>query len=205
MGGRTKQTGIDRLAKNFHRTFIPERQYLGAIIKYAADSGSYDIEAIADSTGIPTGKSSGKAMPTADYAVGMGLARLQSVGTGKEKRFDLILTNFGRAAYLGDRFLQEEMTQWLAHFHLCNQYKGAELWYQLFWNGSRTFGNTFGYEDFIRWLTTETRANDIGKALSPTLRMYAEPASFAVCGALSFTTLATGFCSWVSGAIPCCW
>ena len=70
MGTRVKKVKNNRLAKNFHRTFIPEKQYLGAILKYAAESGPYDMQAIADATGIPTGKSSGKAIPTADYAIG---------------------------------------------------------------------------------------------------------------------------------------
>lgn len=185
MGARVKKVKNNRLAKNFHRTFIPEKQYLGAILKYAAESGPYDMQAIADATGIPTGKSSGKAIPTADYAIGMGLAKLQSTGEKKDKQQSIVLTNFGRAVYLGDRFLQEEMTQWIAHLYLCNREGGAELWYQMFWNGAETFGGEFGYDDFVRWVTTEVQAADAAKALSPTLRMYEESASFATCGAVA--------------------
>lgn len=184
MAIRNKKPKTERLAKNFHLTFIPEKQYLGAMLKYAANSGLYEIMAIAEETGIPTGKSSGKAIPTADYAVGMGLARLQQVGEKKDKQFNIVLTNFGRAVYLGDRFLQEELTQWLAHLYLCNKTSGAEMWYQLFWNGASSFGNQFSYDDFIKWLTTETGANDSAKALSPTFRMYDEGASFLSCGAV---------------------
>lgn len=184
MAIRTKNAKATRLAKNFHLTFIPEKQYLGAILKYAANSGRYDLQAIADETGIPTGKSSGKAIPSADYAVGMGLARLQQFGEKRDKQFNVVLTNFGRAVYLGDRFLQEELTQWLAHMYLCNKFQGAELWYQLFWNGSATFGHEFLYEEFLKWVTTEIGANDAAKALSPTFRMYGEAASFAICGAV---------------------
>lgn len=184
MAVKTKKTRSERLAKNFHLTFIPEKQYLGAMLKYAANSGVYEMHAIASETGIPTGKSSGKAIPTADYAVGMGLVRLQQVGEKKEKRYNIVLTNFGRAVYLGDRFLQEELTQWIAHLYLCNKSFGAELWYQMFWNGALSFGNSFLYDDFLKWMITETGANDAAKALSPTFRMYEEPASFMTCAAV---------------------
>lgn len=211
MPSNCKKEKTDRLAKNFHLTFIPEKQYLGALLKYAANSGVYDLHAIADDTGIPTGKSSGKAIPTADYTVGMGLTRLQQVGEKRDKQFNIALTNFGRAVYLGDRFLQEELTQWLAHLYLCNKCSGAELWYQLFWNGASSFGDDFSYEDFLKWVTTETGANDAAKALSPTFRMYEESASFATCGAVSLhddritrrkapinSTYALGYAGWMA-------
>lgn len=211
MAAKVKKTKTDRLAKNFHLTFIPEKQYLGAILKYAANSGLYEIQAIADETGIPTGKSSGKAIPTADYAVGMGLARLQQFGEKKDKQYNIVLTNFGRAVYLGDRFLQEELTQWIAHLYLCNKTSGAELWYQLFWNGALVFGNDFLYDDFLKWMITETGANDAPKALSPTFRMYEESASFLSCGAVRLEgdrvlrrkapvldSYAIGYAAWIS-------
>jgi hypothetical protein len=184
MAAKSKKTKSERLAKNFHLTFIPERQYLGAMLKYAANSGFYEIHAIADETGIPTGKSSGKAIPTADYAVGMGLARLQQFGDKKDRQYSVVLTNFGRAVYLGDRFLQEELTQWIAHLYLCNKTTGAELWYQLFWNSAKSFGNDFSYDDFLKWVITETGAHDAAKALSPIFRMYEEAASFLTSGAV---------------------
>ncbi|WP_176015020.1 hypothetical protein [Victivallis sp. Marseille-Q1083] len=49
----TAKNKSKRLARNFHRTFIPEKQYLGALLKYAADNGELDMQAIADATGIP--------------------------------------------------------------------------------------------------------------------------------------------------------
>lgn len=211
MATRTKRAKSTRLAKNFHLTFIPEKQYLGAILKYAANSGLYELQAIAEETGIPTGKSSGKAIPTADYAVGMGLARLQQAGEKKDKKFNVVLTNFGRSVYLGDRFLQEELTQWLSHLYLCNKTMGAEMWFQLFWNGAAAFGHEFSYEEFVKWMITETGANDAAKALSPTFRMYEEGASFATCGAVHLqegritrkkapinSTYAIGYAAWLA-------
>lgn len=216
MAIKTKKTKSTRLAKNFHLTFIPEKQYLGAILKYAASSGVYEMQSIADETGIPTGKSSGKAIPTADYAVGMGLARLQQVGEKGDKQSVIVLTNFGRAVYLGDRFLQEELTQWLAHLYLCNKTSGAEMWYQLFWNASAAFGNEFSYDEFLKWLTAETGANDVAKALSPSFRMYEETASFAICGSVLLADgvvkrkkapinpiYAVGYAAWLADLLEC--
>jgi len=211
MASTQKKEKSKRLAKDFHLTFIPERQYLGAMLQYAANSGLYELHSIADETGIPTGKSSGKAIPTADYAVGMGLACLRQTGEKKNKQFNVVLTNFGRSVYLGDRFLQEELTQWLAHLYLCNKISGAELWYQMFWNAAACFGSEFGYDDFLKWLATELGAKDAAKSLSPAFRMYDENASFSVCGAASLAdgrvirkkapinpAYATGYAAWLA-------
>lgn len=171
-----------RLSKNFHRTFIPERQYIGALLKYAAGNGLYGAQAISEATGIPTGKSSGKALPTADYCIGMGLVRRG------QKTLDgalLELTDFGRTVFLEDKFLQEEMTQWIAHLQLCSKNTGAEVWYQLFWNGAMGFGGTFSKKLFTEWLGSIIGGKDIAKAIGPTFNMYAAKSSFATCRALT--------------------
>ena len=169
-----------RLAKNFHRTFIPERQYLGALLKYAAGDGLYDKDAIAEATGIPTGKSSGKALPTADYCRGMGLVSLRKGDNNAQK---LALTDFGRAVYLEDKFFREELTQWLAHLFLCGR-NGAEVWHQLFWNGYTVFGMRFSRTSCLNWLGALLDGKDVETAVSPTFRMYANDASFPTCGAV---------------------
>ncbi len=182
MSVKAEKNKNSRLAKNFHRTFIPERPYVGALLNYVAGVDSvYDLETIAQATGIPTGKSSGKAIPTADYAIGMGLVKVNPEQGGQRT---MSLTNFGRKVYLEDRSLGEELTQWLAHLFLCNKVTGAELWYQLFWNAYGVFGAKFPYENAIQWITQIIGAKDGGKSASPILRMYQEVNSFAVCGAL---------------------
>jgi len=120
--------------------------------------------------------------PTADYAVGMGLVKLNPEENGQRT---MSLTNFGRKVYLDDRSLVEELTQWIAHFFLCNKLTGAELWYQLFWNSHGVFGETFPYDNAIQWITQIIGAKDGGKSASPIQRMYQEVNSFAVCGALT--------------------
>lgn len=169
-----------RLAKNFHRTFAPERQYLGALLKYAAGDGLYAKDAIAESTGIPTGKSSEKSMPTADYCRGMGLVALRKVDNIQH----LILTDFGRTVYLEDKFFREELTQWLAHLFLCGK-NGAEVWHQLFWNGNTVFGMRFSYASCLNWLGSMLGGKDVETAISPAFRMYVNETSFTACGAIA--------------------
>jgi hypothetical protein len=176
-----KQASNSRLAKNFHRTFMPERQFLGALLKYAAGNGTYDLQSIADATGIPTGKSSGKALPTADYSMAMGLVKFKSAAN---KPAELCLSDFGRIVFLEDKFCREELTQWIAHCFLCNEATGAEVWYQLFWNGAPVFGNAFSRSQATAWLETMMGGKDATKAVAPAFSMYDSEASFAQCGAL---------------------
>ena len=180
----TKKQKPERLAKNFHRTFIPERQYLGELLKYAADGGEYEIQKIADATGIPTGASSGKSIPTADYCRGMGLVSLVTP-TAKEANPTLALTPFGRAVFLEDKFFKESFTQWLAHFHLCNEWRGADTWFFLFCESAPVFGNRAATDDVMKWISPLIGGKDPETAVSPTIRMYADEASFADCGAIA--------------------
>jgi len=65
-----------RLPRNFHKTFKPERQYITAMLRFAASGQEGNCQFIAASTGIPTGSSSGKVPAILDYCRGMGLIRL---------------------------------------------------------------------------------------------------------------------------------
>ena len=201
----TAKNKSKRLARNFHRTFIPEKQYLGALLKYAADNGCHDMQAIADATGIPTGSSSGKALPTADYCTAMHLV------TSADGR--LSLTPFGRTVMLEDRFFRENLTQWIAHLFLCNKEDGAEAWYQVFWNGKDILGDKFTQETLEQWICPILGAAD-AKALSPTFRMYSDENSFLKCGAIKEvsgewcrekapvdSSFAVGYAAWLTEAI----
>lgn len=180
----TKKQKADRLAKNFHRTFIPERQYLGELLKYAADGGVYEIRKIADATGIPTGTSSGKSLPTADYCRGMGLVSLvKPASRGADTT--LALTPFGRSVFLEDKFFKEAFTQWLAHLHLCNEWRGADTWYYLFCESTPVFGTRAPADEVMKWMSPLIGGKDPEVAVSPTIRMYADEASFADCGAIA--------------------
>mgnify|MGYP000757184380 FL=1 len=166
MTSKNKTAENKRLGKNFHRTFAPERQYLGALLKYAADGGLYEKQAIADKTGIPTGISSGKSLPTADYCRAMNL-----VTTVKEKDGEhLRLTSWGRTVLLEDKFFKEDLTQWLSHLYLCQKRQGAEVWYQIFWNGAEILGQEFTVDTLTNWIYPILKVTDM-KVMSPTFRM----------------------------------
>ena len=182
MGAKIRKP--ERLAKNFHRTFIPERQYLGELLKYAAAGGAYEKQKIADATGVPTGDSSGKAIPTADYCRGMGLVSLVKPAS-KGMDTTLSLTPFGRAVFLEDKFFKEPFSQWLAHCFLCNEWSGADVWFHLFCEGAQVFGNRAAKDDVMKWISPLIGGKNPDKAASPTFRMYAEEASFGACAAIA--------------------
>ena len=156
---------------------------MGALLKYAADGGAYEIQKIADATGIPTGASSGKSIPTADYCRGMGLVSLVKAAS-KDDDPTLSLTPFGRTVFLEDKFFKEPFTQWLAHLRLCNEWRGADTWFYLFCESTPVFGNRAAAEDVLKWLSPLIGGKDPETAVSPTIRMYADEASFADCGAI---------------------
>ena len=152
------------------------------MLQFASTGKSGDSQAIALATGIPTGSSSGKVMPTLDYCRGMGLISLPESSmrnTTKEPR----LTPFGRVVLLEDPFLKEAVTQWIAHFNLCGSLCGADIWHQLFFHGTQALGSSFQrpqLENYLKGVYGVQHGNLIG----PLVRMYEDPAAFASCGAL---------------------
>lgn len=136
-----------RLARNFHRTFKPERSYLSALLRYAAAGKGGTLMDISRHTGIPTGASSGKVQPTIDYCTGMGLLQPQKANN----TYSFLLTPFGRTVLNEDPFLSEPVTQWLAHLQLCHPRKGADLWFQIFVEGS----------DTLVWISADRRLKSI--------------------------------------------
>lgn len=71
------QTHASRLPVTFHQSFIPERAYISALLKYAARAKEGTDQEISAETGIPTGQSSGKVPAMIDYARGMGLIHVE--------------------------------------------------------------------------------------------------------------------------------
>lgn len=171
----------DRLSKNFHKTFIPERRYIGALLKFAAGNGRGSIQEISLQTGIPTGKSSGKVAPIIDYCRGMGLITLPP---GRSAIKEPLLSEFGRSVFLADLFLKEEMTQWLCHLNLCGKAIGAEIWHKVFWEGSIILGLEYSRIDLESFIKTAT-GSEAKRIVGPLFGMYNEESSFAKCGALT--------------------
>ena len=62
---------------NFHKTFKPERQYIGSILDVANNTETMGVKDISACTGIPTGTSSGKVEPHISYANYMGLIEVE--------------------------------------------------------------------------------------------------------------------------------
>lgn len=170
-----------RLSRDFHKTFKPERQYIHALLKFAAAGKKGDIQKIAFETGIPTGASSGKVSPTIDYCRAMGLVRITPSSLQKTKEVEL--TDFGRIVFLEDPFLKCPVTQWIAHLNLCSPNTGADVWYQTFFPGSLVLGNSFTREQLESYLGMVYGTSKTG-FVGPMIGMYSDEASFKSCGAI---------------------
>ena len=172
----------NRLPRNFHKTFKPERQYIHAMLRYAA-SGKYgDHQAISAATGIPTGSSSGKVPAILDYCRGMGLIILSGSGRLSSQKIDL--TPFGRIVLLEDPFLKTGISQWLAHLNLCSPLSGADVWYHTFFVGAVGLGLCFSRNSLEEYLGM-TYGVDKSGLIGPLVGSYQEDAAFSKCGALS--------------------
>lgn len=159
---------------NFHKTFIPERRLLEALLRYAAEGRSDTYQEVAAATGIPMGKSCGKVPAIIDYARGMGLVAYDSGIKGAKKK--LMLTPFGRTVLLEDSSLGEPLTQWLAHAHLCRPNYGALAWNKVFCEGRRVLGLSFTeneLETFLEGIFGPGRDR-----IGPLVRMYDDGAAF---------------------------
>lgn len=171
-----------RLPRNFHKTFKPERQYINAMLRYASSGQAGDYQTISESTGIPTGTSSGKVPAILDYCKGMGLIALKGSVRSSVKKPEL--TDFGRVVLLEDPFMKAGISQWLAHFNLCSPLSGADVWYQTFFAGTQSLGMSFPrikLESHLGIVYGTQKSGIIG----PLIGTYEDEASFKVCGVLS--------------------
>jgi len=173
---------VTRLPRNFHKTFKPERQYISAMLSFAAAGGSGNYLEISRVTGIPTGKSSGKVPAILDYCRGMGLLRLSEKTRSAVKKPEL--TDFGRIVLLEDPFLKTEVSQWMAHLQLCRPLFGADVWYHTFFAGSQGLGATFskeGLESYLKAVYGVSKGNGL---IGPLFGTYDDEAALKTCGAL---------------------
>ena len=135
---------------NFHKTFIPERHFIAALLDYAALGKSGTLQEISAHTGIPMGKSSGKLPAIMDYARGMGLIEVHTGANGATKLPQL--TGLGKAVYREDKFLGEEVTQWVVHMNLCRSDIGALAWNAVFVKGRSSLGSHFDTQQLEDYL-----------------------------------------------------
>ena len=171
-----------RLSRNFHKSFKPERQYLAAMMRYAASGYSGDYQEIAAETGIPMGESSGKVPAILDYCRGMGLIRLHQNSNRSKIKYPE-LTPFGRIVLLEDPFLKLPLTQWIAHFNLCNPLTGADVWYHTFFAGAKILKDSFKREDLDSYLSVVYSSLNKG-IIGPLISMYADASAFNQCSVL---------------------
>ena len=171
-----------RLPRNFHKTFKPERQYINAMLRYAASGEEGDYQAIAAATGIPTGTSSGKVPAILDYCRGMGLIRLAGQDRSSIKKPDL--TPFGRIVLLEDPYLKASVSQWIAHLNLCGPLAGADVWYHTFFAGTQALGMNFTRAKLETHLSVIYGVEKSG-LIGPLVGTYEEDAAFKMCGVLS--------------------
>ncbi len=164
------------LGPSFHATFMPERRYLTAILDYAAaGKAAGSMKEMSEETGIPMGESSGKQPAILRYAQAMGLVEL-----GDSTVIRPVLTDFGRAVYEEDRFLGEELTQWLVHFNLCRGDIGAETWHYVF--AKAMLGATFNKMQLEEYLVGIFGGKN---RVGPMLVTYSDDAALARAGVLS--------------------
>jgi hypothetical protein len=171
-----------RLPRNFHKTFKPERQYINAMLRYAASGQKGDYQAIAAATGIPTGTSSGKVPAILDYCRGMGMIRLTGPGRSSVKEPEL--TPFGRTVLLEDPYLKTSVSQWIAHLNLCSPVTGADVWYHTFFAGTQSLGMSFSRAKLESHLGV-VYGTEKGGLIGPLIGTYEDEAAFSVCGVLS--------------------
>jgi hypothetical protein len=177
-----KDVSNNRLPRNFHKTFKPERQYINAMLRFAASGAEGDFQAISAATGIPTGASSGKVPAILDYCRGMGLIHLVGPDRSSVKKPEL--TSFGRILFLEDPYLKLSVSQWIAHLNLCNPITGADVWYHTFFSGTQSLGMIFSREKLETHLSI-IYGIEKGGLIGPLIGTYEDDAAFKVCGVLS--------------------
>lgn len=137
------------LSVNFHQTFIPERRLIAALLNYSFKGKQGTIKEMSEETGIPMGKSSGKMPAILDYCRGMGLIEVLEERKGIKQP---ILTQFGVIVQAEDRFMGEEIVQWIAHMNLCRGDIGAKTWHEIFAKSGAILGPSFSkiqMEDYL--------------------------------------------------------
>lgn len=172
----------DRLSISFHQTFIPERLYITAFLRFVANGMTGTDQEISELTGIPVGKSSGKVPAIIHYCIGMGLVSVDKNIKTALRIFHL--TPFGRSVLLEDPNLSEDLSQWLVHLYLCRRQGGAEIWHLCFAKGCDVLGMKFSEQGLTAYLE-RICGNRSRSVIGPLIRTYEEPASLKKAGILS--------------------
>ncbi|MCK9482321.1 MAG: DUF4007 family protein [Bacteroidia bacterium] len=174
------KTTNSRLPRSFHYTFIPERSYINALLKFVATGREGDYHEIGNLTGIPTGESTGKVPAIINYCLGMGL--IVSIDKkGAIKKYEL--SPLGRIILLEDPYLNTDISQWLCHLNMCDIETGADVWYNVFWANYHSIGDSFSRES-LEGVLKALYGNVKRSITGPLINMYKDDSSFKLCGAL---------------------
>lgn len=136
---------------NFHETFKPELDNIYRLIEIADDYGALSKEEIFDITGIPTGKASGKVVPSIIYSKYMNLLSYEKDG-GK---FNLKLTSFGRVIKDEDLYIQEDITKVLLNYFLTSKGFGAKMWFIIMRKIPQVYGDLISLENLNKFINSE--------------------------------------------------
>ena len=115
---------INARGLDFHQTFKPERSCLTSLLVDLPACTGKTAEEISKITGIPTGSSSGKVVPTISYLEYMGLITQQIMN----KKYQLSYTLVGKCVTTEDPGFIEDLTLLLLHCMIARKQNGAELW-----------------------------------------------------------------------------
>lgn len=114
----------DTKGLDFHQTFKPERNCLISLLADLSECSGKTAQEISKITGIPTGASSGKVVPSICYLEYMGLINAQL----SNKRYELEYTYLGNGILVEDPGLIEDLTLLLLHCMITRKRSGADLW-----------------------------------------------------------------------------
>jgi hypothetical protein len=112
----------------------------------------------------------------------MGLIRLTGQERSAIKKPEL--TPFGRVVLLEDPYLKVHVSQWLAHFNLCRQFEGADVWYQTFFPGTQALGISYDRARLESYLSIVYGVDKAG-LIGPLIGTYEDDAAFRICGVLT--------------------
>ena len=109
---------------DFHQTFKPERNCLISLLTDLPECSGKTVQEISKITGIPTGVSSGKVVPSICYLEYMGLITTRL----SNKQYDFDYTGLGDCVLSEDPGLIEDLTLLLLHCMISRKNSGAVLW-----------------------------------------------------------------------------
>lgn len=114
----------NKINLDFHQTFKPERACLSSLLTALKECSGKGTQEISKITGIPTGTSSGKVVPSIYYLFYMGMISYELT----EKQYNFTYTHLGKCVLQEDPGLMENLTLLLMHCMLTRKQSGAGLW-----------------------------------------------------------------------------